>query len=261
MRYRTVSSAFAAALWLVMVVATAPGVAAAEPVTLKGKTILEHPAGKVIVEAGTTAQGGEGGGGAEIGFEGGAGGMGGDVSRRATGGGGAAPGACPRTGGVRSRHRPGGRDGHRWGECAPQHSDAFRRHLGDGVRLDRGRQVARRPRADDLAGAGAGDRAGDPRRGDPRPRAREAGARLRRQAHLGEVRGGARPRLGHRPRPARGPPARPAQAERRLPEEVPAEAGALAAQIRDGGELTFTDKKAFLTVITHVDDARTPTAA
>ena len=59
MRYRTVSSAFAAALWLVMVVATAPGVEAAEPVTLKGKTILEHPAGKVIVEAGRLLKAGK----------------------------------------------------------------------------------------------------------------------------------------------------------------------------------------------------------
>ena len=57
MRDRTASSAWIAALW--MLVAMGPVLADREPVTLKGKAILEHPAGKAIVEAGRLLKAGK----------------------------------------------------------------------------------------------------------------------------------------------------------------------------------------------------------
>ncbi|MBP9822878.1 MAG: hypothetical protein KBF21_01525, partial [Thermoanaerobaculia bacterium] len=57
MRDRTASSAWIAALW--MLVAMGPVLADPEPVTLKGKAILEHPAGKAIVEAGRLLKAGK----------------------------------------------------------------------------------------------------------------------------------------------------------------------------------------------------------
>ena len=59
MNLRTASSALAATFLMAITLTPTRAFAASEPVTLKGKAILEHPAGKVIVEAGRLLKAGK----------------------------------------------------------------------------------------------------------------------------------------------------------------------------------------------------------